>query len=83
MQNNENKELVTQVIQDLIWEFEQKVEGYVASKQFPTCTDAVSFRILDKNQIFVLDTDFVPGTVGLFMSTEVGTCFRESNQAVG
>ena len=44
VQNNENKELVVRVIEDLIWEFEQKVEGYVASKQFPTCTDAVSFQ---------------------------------------
>ena len=37
----ENKELVIEVIEDLICELEQKNEGYVASKQFPTCTDAV------------------------------------------
>ena len=39
---NGNKELVAEVVKDLIWEFEQKVEGYVASKQFPTCTDTVN-----------------------------------------
>merc|ERR1711935_892725 len=46
VQNNENKELVVRVIEDLIWEFEQKVEGYVASKQFPTCTDAIQMLSL-------------------------------------
>ena len=42
----ENKELAIQVIEDLIIEYEQKVEGYVASKQIHTCTDQV-IKILD------------------------------------
>ena len=70
------------MIQDLIWEFEQKVEGYVASKQFPTCTDAVNFRLFEQILIFFTDSNFVPGTVGLFMSAEIRSRFRESNQAV-
>ena len=37
----ENKELAIQVIEDLIIEYEQKIEGYVASKQIHTCTDQV------------------------------------------
>ena len=60
VQNNENKELVIQVIQDLIWEFEQKVEGYVASKQFPTCTDAVSFCFFCLKMIYFFRYKFCP-----------------------
>lgn len=46
----DNKELAIQVIEDLIIEYEQKVEGYVASKQIHTCTDQIqllSFRPWD------------------------------------
>jgi len=46
----ENKELAIQVIEDLIIEYEQKIEGYVASKQIHTCTDQIqllSFRPWD------------------------------------
>ena len=41
----ENKELAIQVIEDLIIEYEQKIEGYVASKQIHTCTDQVKTLI--------------------------------------
>ena len=46
----ENKELAIQVIEDLIIEYEQKVEGYVASNQIHTCTDQV------KTGLFLIET---------------------------
>lgn len=42
----ENKELAIQVVEDLIIEYEQKIEGYVASKQIHTCTDQVKKLII-------------------------------------
>ena len=50
----ENKELAIQVIEDLIIEYEQKIEGYVASKQIHTCTDQVKHSLF-----FIIDEIFL------------------------
>ena len=41
IENDKHKELLVQVIEDLIWEFELKT-CTMATKQLPICTDAVS-----------------------------------------
>lgn len=42
MVNNANKQMAIAVIEDLIWEFELKIDGFYVSKQLPICTDLVS-----------------------------------------
>ena len=53
--------MAIQVIEDLIIEYEQKIEGYVASKQIHTCTDQVvrfSKNIID--EIFLDSITLLP-----------------------
>ena len=53
IENDKHKELLVQVIEDLILEFELKT-GTVATKQLPICTDAVSSQFEHESENKVL-----------------------------